>query len=114
MRIEYKHNLGREQAYEKLEGIKGVLLGKYSRLVSGYDYTWSDDHGRMDFTITAKGITTEGSLELDDNNLVLEGKIPWAVKLLFSEGRLEEIAREQLDRLFAGEPPDFELKKLGL
>jgi len=115
MKITYEHNLGVEAAYKKVGLIIDRLSDEYGSLIKDYSYNWSDDHRHMEFTISANRVVkVKGSLAIDDNKLIMEGSVPFVIRKIFPESKLEQMAREQLDRLFAGESLDIELNSLGL
>jgi hypothetical protein len=101
MKIVYDHNMGAEAAYERVEQIIDTLKAEYGSMISSYDYKWSDDKREMKFTIDASGVKVNGNLTLDDRSLVMTGNVPFLVRAVFPESKLEKMAKEQLDILFS-------------
>jgi hypothetical protein len=106
--MEIKYNLGsycKGEAYQKIDSFLDGLVKKHSDLVSNPKKKWNDNKDEMNFSFEVRGFDISGDIKLEEDKLVLEGKLPWVARL-YSE-RIEEIINKQLDELFVKKSGDY-------
>jgi hypothetical protein len=109
MKIEYEHGLTHTQAYSRLENFRDVLFQMYGSLLQDYEYKWNEDKSMMYFHATARGVTVKGSLRLEERCIIIESDLPFIVRMILNQRRIEELARKQLKKLLAEDGPDYGL-----
>lgn len=98
MRIEYQHKLAQDVAYERINTLLADLKTKYSDKVKTFTTNWNPEHTKMSYSLEIMRFGTEGNITLEDNKVILEGKVPFAAKIFTS--KIEDIIRRKLDDLF--------------
>ena len=93
-RTEVPHQLGKEQATERLKTFLERVAERYKDQVSHLDGTW-DDH-KMDFSLTTYGFNIKGTLTVEDTRVLLEGTLPFAA--LAFRGKIETSIASELER----------------
>ena len=78
MRVIVPHNTTKEEARKKIDQRLGEMLGQYGHYLSESQTNWSGD--RLDFSGKAKGFSVSGSLEITDNEVIIDGKVPLLAK----------------------------------
>jgi hypothetical protein len=99
--MEIKYNLGnysQEEAYQKIDSFLDGLVEKHSDLISNPQKEWNNEKDKMEFGFEAKGYNIEGTINILEDKLVLNGKLPWVARMF--SGKIEEIINKQLDELF--------------
>lgn len=96
MRIAVEHNTTREAARKRVEERLGQLLGQFGEKADDVQHEWSGDTLR--FRGKAKGLTVEGTLEVTDAAVVIDGKLPLIAKPF--EGRIREAVAREADSMF--------------
>jgi hypothetical protein len=99
--MEIKYNLGnysQAEAYKKIDTFLDGLVKEHSDIVSNPNKKWNPEKNRMDFEFEAKGYNISGNIKLQGKELILDGKLPWAVKMF--SGKIEKMVVTQLDKLF--------------
>ena len=97
MRIEYKHNKTKDEAYKAINGFLSGLKKGNKKMIEGYSESWNPSHDVMNFIIYTKKVEISGKMELYDNLVVLEGdvsKVPYFTRLFLEptiKKKLEEI-----------------------
>ena len=99
MKIEYRHSLSTNEAYQKIDGLLNGLQKKYADKISEQQAIWNADHSQMNFNMTILGFYVEGNVKLCDGKITLEGKIPFVARMF--SGKIENTIREQLDDLLS-------------
>ena len=80
MKIEYVHNLTKEESYKKAQEFFPILAQKYGSDISDPEIQWISDY-QANYKIRIKGFSVKGSILLKDYTLVIEGKIPWKIRV---------------------------------
>ena len=95
MRIDYQHNLAREEAYRRINNLLTDLQRQYAGRISNLLTSWNPKHTRMDYSMEIMGASTNGQVNLKKGKVSLEGKIPFMARMF--SGKIEEMVRKQLD-----------------
>jgi len=93
-KTEVPHNLGKEQAVEKLQSFIDGVAAKYKDQVSKLDGNWTDNV--LDFALTTFGFSITGKLTVDENVAKLDGQLPFAA--LAFRGKIEKGITEELEK----------------
>ena len=106
--MQIKYNLGKysqEEAYQKIDTFLDGLVSQYSDMISNPSKTWNESKDKMDFSFEAKRYNITGNIKLQEGQLVLDGKLPFAARLF--SGKIEGIINKQLDELFVKKSGDY-------
>lgn len=99
MRIDYSHHLTCEEAYRRIDRLLSDLQRKYIDKIKNPQISWNLEHTRMDYNVEILGFNAEGLVILDDRQVSIDGKVPFAVRIF--SGKIEEIVRKHLDDMFS-------------
>ena len=98
MEINHDYNCSKQVAYTKIDGFLNELTNKYSDMISNPLKKWNDSNDKMDFSFKVKGFNIEGNIQLYNNKLILNGKLPFLARLF--SGKIETTIKSELERLF--------------
>ena len=96
MKLRFPHNTTRARARKKLEKLLGDLSRKHGDMVSDLDQEWDDD--TLVFSFKAKGMRAKGTLDITDEEIVLNGKLP--LLALPFESRIKHQIEQEGRKLF--------------
>ena len=88
MTISVPHNLGSEEATNRLKRLSKTLVEENHSILSDIHESWVDHTAHFSFRIM--GFSIEGSLYVEDSQMRLEGKFPLAA-LPFKKGIEKDI-----------------------
>lgn len=91
------HNLGREEAMQRLQGMLASVKENYGDQVSDLEEHWTDKGGT--FSFKAMGFKISGDLTVTDSAVSIDADFPWAAKPF--QGTIETTIRERAARLLA-------------
>jgi hypothetical protein len=97
MRIAVTHNTSRENARKKVEQRLSHLLSQFGGKADEIEHAWTGDTLR--FKGKARGLSVEGTVEVTDAAVVIDGKLPLIAKPF--EGRIREAVQKEADAMFA-------------
>jgi|SRR5581483_6870824 len=78
MRIAIAHNTDKLTARRKVEQRLDELLSTYGRYLSEVERRWDGD--RLVFSGKSKGMKAEGTIDITDTEVVIDGKVPLVAK----------------------------------
>ena len=78
MRIALPHHTTREEARRIVEQRLAGLEAQYGNYASDIDKNWSGD--TLAFKVKARGFTGNGTLEVTENEVIIDGKLPLIAK----------------------------------
>jgi hypothetical protein len=96
MRISIPHHTTRQRARQKVESRLGSLLGQFGHHADELKHEWTGDTLR--FKGKARGLSVEGTVEVTDTEVVVEGKLPLIARPF--EGRAKQAIQSELDSMF--------------
>ena len=96
MRIAVPHNTSREIARNKVEQRLGQLLSQFGGHAEDLQHEWSGD--TLSFKGKAKGLKVEGTVEVTDAAVIIDGKLP-LIAMPF-EGRIRDAVQREADSMF--------------
>ena len=97
MRIAVPHRTTKENARKIIEQRLHQLEKQYGHYASDVEKNWSGD--RLDFGFKAKGFTGKGSVEITDNEVIIDGKLPLIAKPF--EPRIKSTIEKEAATMFA-------------
>ena len=101
--VTISHRLGRAEAKRRLEAGLGHIRREAAPFVQTMDTAWAGD--RLDFTVTAMRQTIAGGIEVEDDVVRVEIRLPWLLRLATAP-LLARIRRE--GNLLLEKPPGSE------
>lgn len=96
MRIAVPHNTTREEARRIVEERLSSLESQYGHYASDMDKNWSGD--TLDFRVKARGFTGNGTLEITDDEVIIDGKLPLIAKPF--EPRIKSTIEREAESMF--------------
>jgi hypothetical protein len=105
MHIERRHNLGKEEAIQKIDTFLEDLMRRQfpgDVAIKDASKSWSDD--AMRFSFKAKkgffGATISGVIRVNNDSVVMDCDLPGMVTAFVSEDQIRNVINEHLDGLF--------------
>jgi hypothetical protein len=96
MRIAVPHHTTRQLARQKVEQRLGALLGQFGGHAQDVQHEWSGDV--LKFKGKARGFSLEGSVEVTDDSIIIDGKLPFMAKPF--EPRIREAVLKEAESMF--------------
>jgi len=95
-----EHRLPQAEALNRVQSLLGDVKTQFADKISDLEENWEGNQGR--FSFNAMGFAVSGTLTVNNNTVVIDGKLPFAAGLL--KGRIERIEstiKERADELLA-------------
>lgn len=96
MHIAVPHRTTKAAARAQLELRLGQLLGKFSEQASDLHHEWDGDMLR--FRGKARGLSIEGTVEVTDTEVLIEGKLPLLARAF--EGKIKQTVELEAEKMF--------------
>ena len=96
MRIAVEHRTTKDMARQKVEQRLAGLLAPFGGQAEEMEHDWFGDTLR--FKGKARGLKVEGTVEVTDAAVIIDGKLP-LIALPF-EGRIREAVQREADSMF--------------
>ncbi len=96
MRIAVQHNTTRDKARKIVEQKMKALESQYGHYAKDIDHQWQGD--TLHFGFKAKGISGKGTLEITDNDVIIDGKLPLIAKPF--ESRIRSTLEREAEEMF--------------
>ncbi len=96
MRIAVPHRTDKQTARRKVEERLHQLLGVYGQYLSDIDHHWEGD--QLVFSGKAKGFKANGTLEVTDNEVIIDGKLPLIARPF--EPRIKSTIEREAESMF--------------
>lgn len=97
MRLSVPHNTDRDTARRKIEARLQQLLGQYGGYLNDVQQQWEGD--RLVFSGSARGFKTNGTVEITDSEVIIDGKLPLLAKPF--EPRIKSTIEKEAAAMFA-------------
>ena len=78
MRIVVPHHTDKANARAKVEARIHQMLAQYGHYLSDSEHHWEGD--TLHFSGSARGFKTNGTLEVTDHEVIIDGKLPLIAK----------------------------------
>ena len=96
MRIVVPHHTDRINARRIIEARLQDLLSQHGHYLSDITQHWEDD--RLVFSGSAKGFKANGSVEINDTDIIVDGKLPLIAKPF--ESRIKSTIEREAEAIF--------------
>jgi len=96
MRIAVPHHTTRARAREIVERKIAVLLAQFGDHAGDVRHDWTGD--TLQFKGKARGFTVEGTVEITDSEVVIDGKLPLLAKPF--EPRIRQAVEREAESMF--------------
>jgi len=96
MRIAVEHKTTKSNARQIVEQKIGRLLAQFGDRAEDVQHEWSGDTLR--FKGKARGFTVEGTLEVTDSEVIIDGKLPLLAKPF--ESRIRQTVEREAETMF--------------
>jgi hypothetical protein len=96
MQIVITHHTDKASARRKIDARLQELLGQHGHYLSDINQHWEDD--RLLFSGSAKGFKVNGSVEITDSEVILDGKLPLIAKPF--ESRIKSTIEHEAAAMF--------------
>lgn len=100
LNLNIPHNLSKEEALERIKGLLASLKKEQSDNISNVEEKWDDDNGN--FSFTAKGFDLAGKIKVNQSNIEIDSKLPFAVSLF--KGKISSMITEKANELLTKKP----------
>jgi len=97
MIIKHKHNKTKDEAYKAIDGFLSELKEQYKDMIEDYSGNWNSSKDIMDFSLNVRGLEISGKIQLYDNLIVLEGTLPFLVKIY--QSKIELMIKQTLKEI---------------
>ena|SRR5688572_15188243 len=96
MRIAIPHHTTKSKARATIESKVTALLSQLGGKVDDLEQQWVGD--TLEFTGKARGFSVEGSVEITDDEVIVNGKLPFMAKPF--EPKIREAVKKEAETLF--------------
>jgi hypothetical protein len=96
MRIVIPHHTDRINARRRIDARLQDLLGQHGHHLSDINQHWEGD--RLVFSGSAKGFKANGSVEVTDTDIIVDGKLPLIAKPF--ESRIKSTIEREAEAMF--------------
>ncbi|MFP6612189.1 MAG: polyhydroxyalkanoic acid system family protein [Pirellulales bacterium] len=86
LNLSVPHNHDKNTAVEKLKSFSNKVRGRYGDEVSDVVESWDGSH--LNFGFRTRGMKISGNIEVEDDQVKLEGTLPLAAMMF--KGRIEK------------------------
>jgi putative polyhydroxyalkanoate system protein len=97
MRVTVPHNTDKATARHKVDARLQQLLNQYGTYLNDVDQRWEGD--RLVFSGSARGFKANGTLEVTDNDVIIDGKLPLIARPF--ESRIKSTIEREAAAMFA-------------
>ena len=97
MRVTVPHHTDKETARRKISERIGQLFGQYGHYLSDSSHEWKGD--QLVFSGSARGFKTNGTVEITDSEVIIDGKLPLLAKPF--EPRIKSTIEREASAMFA-------------
>jgi putative polyhydroxyalkanoate system protein len=97
MRLTVPHNTDRDTARRKIDARMQELLGQYGGYLNDVQQHWEGDC--LVFSGSARGFKTNGTVEITDTEVIIDGKLPLMAKPF--EPRIKNTIEREASAMFA-------------
>ena len=83
--VSIPHNLGKAEAMRRLQGGLGSVKSHFSDKIASIEENWIDD--RMAFRIGTMGQSIDGHLDVMEDQVLVEVKLPWLLAMIADKAK---------------------------
>lgn len=96
MRITVPHKTDKQTARQKVDARLQQLLGTYGHYLQDVEQRWEGD--RLVFSGKAKGFKANGTVEITDSEVIIDGKLPLIARPF--EPRIKSTIEREAESMF--------------
>jgi putative polyhydroxyalkanoate system protein len=96
LRIAVPHNTTRDKARTIIEQKMKALETQYGHYANDIDHQWQGD--TLHFGFKARGMSGKGTLEITDDDVIIDGKLPLIAKPF--ESRIRSTVEREAEEMF--------------
>jgi len=97
IKMNVPHQLSQDEASSRLKGFLTKVRNRYEGQVSDVVENWVGD--ALQFAFSTFGMTIQGNLAVEQNEVRLEGQIP--LRALMFKGKIEQTIRDEITKVLA-------------
>ena len=97
MRVTVPHNTDKASARRRVDARLQQLLAQYGTYINDVDQRWDGD--RLVFSGSARGFKANGTLEVTDSEVIIDGKLPLIARPF--EPRIKSTIEREAAAMFA-------------
>lgn len=97
LKMNFPHQLGRDEALSRLKGLLEKVKQRHGDKVSNLQESWVDNV--LNFGFSTYGFNVQGNVNVEDNEVKLDGQIPFAAMMF--KGKIEQELRETMNKVLA-------------
>ena len=97
MRISVPHRIDKATARKRIEERLHQMLATYGHYLSEVEHRWEGD--RLVFSGKAKGMKANGTVDVTDNEVIIDGKLPLLAKPF--EPRIKSTIEKEAATIFS-------------
>ncbi len=97
MKMSFPHQLGQEQAAERLKGFLEKLRHRHADKLTIQEDNWVGNV--LNFAFSTFGFKISGAMTVGDDDIKLDGQLPIAAMMF--KGKIESEIKAQMQRLLA-------------
>ena len=91
------HQLTEAEALSRIQGLLADMKRQYATYFTDLQESWSGNEGR--FSVKAMGFNVSGTVAVEPSRVEINADLPFAATPF--KGRIEQVIREQTERLLA-------------
>ena len=95
--IAVPHQLGQQQATDRLKELLAKIKERYGSQVSDLQETWADNV--LNFAFKTYGFNIQGQLAVSPSDVKIDGQLPFAAMMF--KGKIEQAIRDELTKRLA-------------
>jgi len=96
MKISIPHHTTRQAAKKRLDELAGDLLKQFGHMATDVERRWEGD--TLHFSVKAKGLKADGTMEVTDREVLIHGKLPLLAKPF--ESKIKTAIEEEGRKVF--------------
>lgn len=96
MRVSVPHNTTKEKARGIVERKLNTLLSQFGHQAEQAEHEWMGDMLR--FKGKARGLALEGTVEITDDEVIIDGKLPLLARAF--EGKIRQTVEKEAEAMF--------------
>jgi hypothetical protein len=83
--VSIPHNLGKAEATRRLQGGLGSVKSQFGERIASIEESWNND--RMEFRVGTMGQSIDGHLDVMDDQVLVEVKLPWILAIIAEKAK---------------------------
>ncbi len=97
MRIEHIYSSTRDHAYKQIDTLLASLQKQHGDKITNPSSSWNDSKDKMEFSFGIYGFTLKGSVQIQDGEVIVEGKVPLLARAF--QGKAETLIKGKLEEI---------------